>query len=118
MPLPGDDLKKIKKKKWKIKKKSCIVFKLFCLVNNFMIWKRKKKERKKKKSSNGGGGRIRTRNLKITKLAPYHWATETNFTYIYYKICIYIQYGVSDHTTFDLCNPTVPILIKKTLSNA
>ena len=27
----------------------------------------------------------------------------------YYKICIYIQYGVSDHTTFDLCNPTIPI---------
>ena len=35
-----------------------------------------------------------------------------------YKICIYIQYGVSDHTTFDLCNPTIPILIKKTLSDA
>ena len=35
-----------------------------------------------------------------------------------YKICIYIQYGVSDHTTFDLCNPTIPILIQKTLSNA
>ena len=33
----------------KFKKKLCIVFKLFCLVNNFMIWKRKKKERKKKK---------------------------------------------------------------------
>ena len=31
---------------------------------------------------------------------------------------IYIQYGVSDHTTFNLCNPTIPILIKKTLSNA
>ena len=34
------------------------------------------------------------------------------------KICIYIQYGVSDHMTFDLCNPTIPISIKKTLSNA
>ena len=75
---------------------------------------KKKKERKKekKKETSNGGGRIRTRNLWITKLAP------TNFTYMYHKICIYIQYGVSDHTTFDLCNPTIPILIKKTLSNA
>ena len=89
------------------------MFKLFCLVNNFMIWKRKKKE--KKKGTSNGGGRIRTRNLWITKLAPYHWATETNFSYEYYKICIYNQYGVSDHTTFDLCNPTIPILIKKNL---
>ena len=91
------------------------MFKLFCLVNNFMIWKRKKKERtkkkKKKKETSNGGGRIRTRNLWITSLAPYHWATETNFTYVQYKICIYIQYGISDHTTFDLCNPTIPILI-------
>ena len=41
-------------------------------------------------------------------------------TTVRYKICIYIQYGVyvSDHTTFDLCNPTIPILIQKTLSNA
>ena len=30
---------------------------------------------------------------------------------IRYKIYIYIQYGVSDYTTFDLCNPTIPILI-------
>ena len=79
---------------------------------------KKKKERKKeKKVTSNGGGRIRTRILWITKLAPYHWATETNFTYAY-KICIYIQYGVSDHTTFDLCNPTIPILIKKNLINA
>ena len=115
MPLPGEDLKKIRKNKIFFKK-LCIVFKLFCLVNIFMIWKRKKKERKKETSN--GGGRIRTRNLWITKLTPYNWATETNFTYVCYKICIYIQYGVSDHTTFDLCNPTIPILIKKTLSNA
>ena len=47
--------------------------------------------------------------------APYHWATETNFTYVCYKICIYIQYGISDHTTFNLCNPTIPILILKNL---
>ena len=32
-------------------------------------------------------------------------------TILRFKICIYIQYGVSDHTTFDLCNPTIPILI-------
>ena len=101
----------IKKKK----KRLCIVFELFCLVNNFMIWKRKKKE--KKKTSNGGG-RIRSRNLWITKLAPYHWATETNYNHVRYKVCIYIQYGISDHTTFDLCNPTIPNLIKITLSNA
>ena len=75
---------------------------------------KKKKEKKKKKTSNGGG-RIRSRNLLITKLAPYHWATETNYNHSYYKIYIYIQYGVSDHTTFDLCNPTIPILIKKNL---
>ena len=59
---------------------------------------------------------IRTRKPWITRPAPYHWATENKF--IRYKICIYIQYGISDHTTFDLCNPTIPILIKKTLSNA
>ena len=51
--------------------------------------------------------------LWIKKLAPYHWATETNYNHNCYKICIYIQYGVSAHTTFDLCNPTIPILIKK-----
>ena len=33
--------------------------------------KKKKKERKKKETSIGGGW-IRTRNLGITKLAPYH----------------------------------------------
>ena len=74
--------------------------------------------KKKEKKTFNGGGRIRTRNLWITKLAPYHCATETNLNLMRYKICIYIQYGVSDHTTFDLCNPTIPILIKKTLSNA
>ena len=90
------------------------MFELFCLVNNFMIWKRKKKEKKKKKKeSSNGGGRIRTRKLRITKPAPYHWTTETEYNLKRYKICIYIQYGVSDHTTFDLCNPTIPILIKK-----
>ena len=41
----------------------------------------------------------------------YHWATETNITYVMTYVYIYIQYGVSDHTTFDLCNPTIPILI-------
>ena len=79
---------------------------------------KKKKEKKKKKNSNGGGGRIWTRNLRITKLAPYHWANEINYSSRRYKICFYIQYGVSDHTTFDLCNPTIPILIKKPLLNA
>ena len=48
------------------------------------------------------------RNLLLTTELP-----KTNFTYVYYKIFIYIQYGVSDYTTFDLCNPTIPILIKK-----
>ena len=78
--------------------------------------KKKKKERKKETSN--GGDRIRTRKVWITKLATYHWPTETNYNHVRYKICIYIQYGVSDHTTFDLYNPTIPILIKKTLSNA
>ena len=80
-----------------------------------MLWYEKEKERKKNET---GGGMIRTRKPWITKPAPYHWATETNYNFIRYKICIYIQYGVSDHTTFDPCNPTIPILIKKTLSNA
>ena len=77
--------------------------------------KKKKEKKKKKKKKTNGGGRIRSRNLWITYLAPYHWATETNYNHLRYKICIYIQYGVSDHTTFDLCNPTIPILIKKNL---
>ena len=72
-----------------------------------------KKEKEKKKEIFNGGGRIRSRGLWITNLAPYHWATETTYNHIRYKICIYIQYGVSDHTTFDLCNPTISILIKK-----
>ena len=55
-----------------------------------------------------GPGIYELRNSRLTTEL-----TETNFTYVYYKICIYIQYGVSDHTTFDLCNPTIPILIKK-----
>ena len=62
-----------------------------------------------------GSGRIRARKLRNTKLAPYRWATRTDCIIHRYKICIYIQYGVSDHTTFDLCNPTIPILIKKNL---
>ena len=78
---------------------------------------KKKKEKKKKKETSNGGGTIRTRNLWVTKLAPYHWATESDYNNIIYKICIYIQYGVSDHTTFDLCNPTIPILIKKPYIN-
>ena len=44
------------------------------------------------------------RNSRLTTELP-------NFNYVYHKICIYIQYGVSDHTTFDLCNPTIPSLI-------
>ena len=50
------------------------------------------------------------RNPRLTTELPKLW---TNF--LRYKICIYIQYGVSDHMTFDLCNPTIPILIKKNL---
>ena len=53
--------------------------------------------------------------LQNTRL--YRWATGTKYYHNRYKICIYIQYGVSDHTTFDLCNPTIPILIKKNLIN-
>ena len=66
--------------RWRLKKKKrlCNVFELFCLVNNFMIWKRKKKKKKKKETSNGGG-RIRSRNSWITKLATYHWTTETKY---------------------------------------
>ena len=60
------------------------MFKLFCLVNNFMIWKKKKERKKeKKKKTSNGGGRIRTRYPWITNHVPYHWATETNFTYVY-----------------------------------
>ena len=58
----------------------CIVFELFCLVNNFMIWKREKERKtEKKKETFNGGVRIRTRNIWITKLAPYRWATETSY---------------------------------------
>ena len=72
--------------RWRLKKKKkrlCIVFELFCLINNFMIWKRKKKEeQKKKKETFDGGNRTRSRKLWITKLAPYHWATETKYNYV------------------------------------
>ena len=74
-------------------------------VLSIILWyekeKRKTKTKKKERKKLNGGGRIRTRNLEITKLAPYHWATETNYNRVCYKICIYIQNGVSDHTTFD-----------------
>ena len=52
-------------------------------------------------------GIYRLRNLRLTTELPKP-TSPTNIT----------KYGVSDHTTFDLCNPTIPILIKKTLSNA
>ena len=46
-------------------------------------------------------------------------ANETNRNHVRYKICIFIQYGVSDHTTFDLCAiPQFQFWLKKTLSNA
>ena len=96
----------------------CIVFELFCLVNNFMIWKRKKQTNKQTKKILMVVAGFDPGYLWITKLAPYHWGTETNYIHSRYKIFIYIQYGVSDHTTFEMCNPTIPILIKKTLSNA
>ena len=41
------------------------------------------------------------RSSRLTAELPKPTAT------VRYKICIYIQYGVSDHTTFDLCNPTI-----------
>ena len=77
--------------------------------------KKEEEEKKKKKKPLNGDGRIRSRDVRITKPAPYHWATGAEHEFVRYKICIYIQYGVSDHTTFDLCNPTIPILIKKNL---
>ena len=87
------------------------MFELFCLVNNFMIWKRKKKE----KHNFIGGGRIWTRKLWITNLAPDDWATETNCNQIYYKICIYIQYGVSDIRPSTCAIPQFQFWFKKNL---
>ena len=88
------------------------MFKLFCLVNNFMIWKRKKKERKKERKK-------KKKHLMVVVAAGFepgiyglrNSRLTTELPKPTYKICIYIQYGVSDHTTFDLCNPTIPILI-------
>ena len=55
----------------------------------------------------------RLQNSRLTAELP-----KPSSKHVRYKVCIYIQYGVSDHTTFDLCNPTIPILIKINLSNA
>ena len=76
---------------------------------------KKKKEKKKLLVVVAGfdPGTFWLRNSRLTTELP---KLTTNHSR--YKICIYIQYGVSDQTTFDLCNPTIPILIKKTLSNA
>ena len=57
------------------------------------------------------GGRIRPAGLSVVNPVPYRWATTANWILVLYKICIYIQYGVSDHTTLDLCNPAIQILI-------
>ena len=53
---------------------------------------KKKKERKKeKKETSNGGGMIRTPNLRIAKLAPYHWATENQLQlYILQNMYLYI----------------------------
>ena len=88
------------------------MFELFCLVNNLIIWEQKKKKKKERERKNTSDGRIRPRDLWRTKPTPYHRATDTNYCNRQcYKIYIYIQYGVLDHTTFDLRNPTIPILI-------
>ena len=48
------------------------------------------------------------RNLHLTTELP----KPTTTIYVT-KYVFIIRYGISDHTTFDLCNPTIPILIKK-----
>ena len=47
-------------------------------VESIILWYEKEKIKKEKKKTSYAGGRIRTWNLWITKLAPYHRATETN----------------------------------------
>ena len=101
-----------------IKKKKkivlCIVSVLFCLVNNFMIWKRKKKEEKKKRNfwwwwqdSNPESTDYETRELPLSyRNQLQRQLLQNMYLYLIWR---------SDHTTFDLCNPTIPILIKKNL---
>ena len=109
LPLYPATIKKIFNK---IKKKLCIVFKLFCLVNNFMIWKRKKKE--KEKETFNGGGWIRTRNLWITKLAPIPLSYQNQlhlrvlqnmYLYSIWRLGPYDLWPVQSHNSnFDLKN--------------
>ena len=74
---------------------------------------KKKKERKKEKllmvAAGFEPGIYGLRNLRLTTELP-----KPTTTYVT-KYIFYIQYGVSDHTTFDIYNPTIPILIKKNL---
>ena len=51
--------------------------------------------------------------LRNSRLIPLSYRNQLHLCML--QKCICIQYGVSDHTTFDLCNPTIPILIKKNL---
>ena len=77
--------------------------------------KERKKEKKKKLLMVVAGfepGIYGLRNSRLTTELPKPISPK------YVTKYIYVQYGVSDHTTFDLCNPTIPILIKKTLSNS
>ena len=60
---------------------------------------------------------LRSKGIRVSPACRNHLQTHLPW-HLRYKVCIYIQYGVSDHTTFDLYNPTIPILIKITLSNA
>ena len=73
----------------------------------------KKKERKQEKllmvAAGFEPGNYGLRNPRLTIELP------KPTTRCVTKYIFYIQYGVSDHTTFDICNPTIPILIKKNL---
>ena len=78
---------------------------------------RKKEEEEKKPLMVVAGFEPGIYGLRISRLTT-ELPKPTSPMYNTKYVCIYTQYGVSDHTTFDLCNPTIPILIKKTLSNA
>ena len=96
-------------------KKKKIVYCVWVILSSqwFYDMKKKKERKKKKKETFTGGGRIRTRKLWISNLSPYDWATETNYNNICYKICIYIQYGVSDIRPSTCAIPQFQFWLKK-----